>query len=88
MFANIKYLNFGESSCTGQRLSFYLTPPSVISSNLLELHVSLEFFSDCLYLLDGRFNQLHTLYINISNISSHSSYSESIKIIKQVNNFG
>ncbi|CAF1460558.1 unnamed protein product [Rotaria sordida] len=35
-------------------------------STLLELHVSVTNFSDCLYLLDGRFNQLHTFYVNIA----------------------
>ncbi|CAF4069433.1 unnamed protein product, partial [Rotaria sordida] len=84
VFTSIKYLNFGESLRSDQRLSFYLSPPSVISSTLLELHVSLEYFSDCLYLLDGRFNQLHTLYVYISKIlSSHFSHSERIKIIKR-----
>jgi len=85
MFTNIKYLNFGESLRSDQRLSFYLSPPSVISSTLLELHVSLVYFSDCLYLLDGRFNQLHTLYVYIYEILS--SYPERIEIIKQLNNF-
>jgi hypothetical protein len=88
MFTNLKYLNFGESVRSDQRLSFYLSPPSVISSTLLELHVSLEYFSDCLYLLDGRFNQLHTLYVYISKILfSDNRYSEKIKMIKKVNNF-
>ncbi|CAF0755522.1 unnamed protein product [Rotaria sordida] len=35
-----------------------------------ELYVCLHSFSDCLYLLDDRFNQLHTLYVNISLICS------------------
>ncbi|CAF1211488.1 unnamed protein product [Rotaria sordida] len=34
-----------------------------------EFHVSLGNFIDCLYILDGRFNQLRTFHVNISRIS-------------------
>ncbi|CAF3393366.1 unnamed protein product [Rotaria sp. Silwood2] len=47
-----------------------MSPPIVISSNLLELHVHVVCFTDCLHLLDGRFNQLHTFHVDISFISS------------------
>ena len=33
----------------------------LFSSHLLELHINVTFLTDCLYLLDGRFPQLHTL---------------------------
>ncbi|CAF0795699.1 unnamed protein product [Rotaria sordida] len=33
-----------------------------------ELHVTLKTFNDCLYLLDGRFNRLHTLHVDVSTI--------------------
>ncbi|CAF2208551.1 unnamed protein product [Rotaria magnacalcarata] len=42
------------------------------SSTLLELHICLKRFSDCLYLLDGRFNKLHTLHVDIDTIISSS----------------
>ncbi|CAF1467107.1 unnamed protein product [Rotaria sordida] len=70
MFTNLQYLNFSPSSFGHQRLSFRTQPPTIISTNLLKLHVSLNDFNDCLYLLDGSFNQLHTLYVNISFIVS------------------
>ncbi|CAF1213438.1 unnamed protein product [Rotaria sordida] len=70
MFSNLRYLNFCPPSIGHQRLSFDTSPLTVISKNLLELHVSLRSFTDCLYLLDGRFNKLHTLYVNISLIRS------------------
>ncbi|CAF3161616.1 unnamed protein product, partial [Rotaria sp. Silwood2] len=82
MFNNLKYLNFGQS-LRYDRLSFYLSPPTVISSTLLELYVNLEYFSDCLYLLDGRFNQLHTLYVDIADILRFQS-SDS-QIIEKIN---
>ncbi|CAF3857448.1 unnamed protein product [Rotaria sordida] len=49
-----------------------MSPSTVLSSNLLELHVHVLNFADCLYLLDGRFNQLHTFHVNISYISSNT----------------
>ncbi|CAF4776835.1 unnamed protein product, partial [Rotaria sp. Silwood2] len=85
-FTNLKYLNFGQS-LRYERLSFYLSPPSVICSTLLELHVNLQYLADCLYLLDGRFDQLHTLNIHIPDIRRFdSSDSQIIKTINQVIN--
>ncbi|CAF1562711.1 unnamed protein product [Rotaria magnacalcarata] len=42
-----------------------MSPPICFSSSLLELHVCVDIFSDCLYLLDGRFSQLHTIDIHV-----------------------
>ncbi|CAF2641682.1 unnamed protein product [Rotaria sp. Silwood2] len=69
-FTNLEYLKFGSSSVACPRLSFYILSPFINSSNLLELHVNLEYFTDCLYLCDRRFNRLHTLYVNILRIQS------------------
>ncbi|CAF4433860.1 unnamed protein product [Rotaria magnacalcarata] len=69
-FTNLQYFNFGPSLFCHQRLSFFTSPLTIISTNLLKLHVHLENFYDCLYLFDGRFNQLHTLFVNISFISA------------------
>ena len=69
MFINLEYLNFGRSSTWDDRLSFRIRRPTLISSNLLELHVCLNSFFDCLYLLDGHFNQLRTLYVDVFVIS-------------------
>ncbi len=70
MFPNLQYLNFCPSSIFYQRLSFGVSPPTIISSTLLELRVCLHDFTDCLHLLDGRFNQLHTLHVYILFIFS------------------
>jgi hypothetical protein len=70
MFNNLKYLEFGISSSLYNNVSFVILPPTVISSTLLELHINVEYFDNCLALLDGRFNQLHTLYIKIFSIRS------------------
>jgi len=66
MFTNLQCLNFDSSSIGPQYISFEILPPIFISSTLLKLHVSVGSFNDCLYLLDGRFNQLRALYVNIS----------------------
>ncbi|CAF3807114.1 unnamed protein product [Rotaria socialis] len=69
MFINLQRLNFVSSSIWYQMLSFHNSPPTIFSANLLELHVSLENFIDCLYLLDECFNQLRTLHVNINKIT-------------------
>ncbi len=63
MFINLQYLNFGPWS--NLRSSFEMPYPNAISSNLLELNICRTHFTDLLYLLDGRFNQLHTFHVNI-----------------------
>ncbi|CAF3372575.1 unnamed protein product, partial [Rotaria sp. Silwood2] len=55
MFTNLCYLNFQASLIYSQQVSFDIVPRKLIfSSTLLELHVNLENFNDCLYLLNGR----------------------------------
>ncbi|CAF0883101.1 unnamed protein product [Rotaria sordida] len=41
--------------------------PNVRSSTLLKLIINVHSFDDCLYLLDGRFDQLHTLHVDLAN---------------------
>ncbi|CAF3806548.1 unnamed protein product [Rotaria sp. Silwood1] len=66
VFTNLQYLNFHPFSIYFPRLSFDISSPIVFCSTLLELYVNVECFTDCLYLLDGRFNQLQTLHVNIT----------------------
>ena len=42
--------------------------PSFRSSTLRILNIRLQTFDDCLCLLDGRFNQLHTLIVDLAHI--------------------
>ncbi|CAF3201428.1 unnamed protein product [Rotaria sp. Silwood2] len=77
IFTNLRHLHFDRYSMGFERLSFDVSPPTVSSSTLLELHVCVRSFSDCLYLLDGRFNQLRSLHVNIyfispSNVTIHN----------------
>ncbi|CAF1626231.1 unnamed protein product, partial [Rotaria sordida] len=42
----------------------------VTLSVTVELHINVYLFDDCLYLLDGRLNQLHTLFVHVFHIFS------------------
>ena len=72
MFINLQYLNFSSFFLSCQRISFGFSLPTVFSPCLLELHVKVVFVDDCLYLLDGRFNQLQALYVDIAFSSPRS----------------
>jgi hypothetical protein len=70
MFNNLLCLKFHSYSDfhvgSEERLSFSLIkPPRLFSSSLMQLHINVKKFTDCLYLLDGRFGQLHTFYVNV-----------------------
>jgi hypothetical protein len=49
--------------------TFDLSSRNFESSTLTELKINVKTFDDCLYLLDGRFNCLSTLIINVEIIS-------------------
>ncbi|CAF4842747.1 unnamed protein product, partial [Rotaria sp. Silwood2] len=69
-FTNLIDLTFYESSYKNRLPLYFADPPSHTfrSSTLLKLNVRIQSFDDCLYLLDGRFNQLHTLYVDLTSI--------------------
>lgn len=72
-FSNLQCLNYGHSSISYKRITFNMKSPTFLSSTLLELHVCVNDFNDCLYLLDGRFNQLRAFYIDVDHILSTTS---------------
>ncbi|CAF1414465.1 unnamed protein product [Rotaria sordida] len=69
-FPNLKYLNFNPSFICDQYISFNWSSPTIFSSTLLTLHVKVSSVIDCLHLLDGRFNQLHTFYVHTGSAYS------------------
>ncbi|CAF4196379.1 unnamed protein product, partial [Rotaria sp. Silwood2] len=69
MFSVLQYLDFHPSCSAYPRVSFGISPSNVFSSTLLELHIMVHTYADCLYLLDGRFNQLHTFYVTIFDVT-------------------
>jgi hypothetical protein len=70
VFTNLITLIIRESSYKNcVRLFFDVPPlPSFRSSTLRILNIRLECFDDCLYLLDGRFNQLHTFIVDLTKV--------------------
>ncbi|CAF1577007.1 unnamed protein product [Rotaria magnacalcarata] len=72
MFENLQYFIFERTSTFNQSLSFGFSSSTFMSSILVELHVNVVYFTDCLYLLDGRFNKIRTLHVNIDWIA-HST---------------
>ena len=66
-----------------ERLSFKMRESLLfISSNLLKLRINVKTFVDCLSLLDGRFEQLHTLEVYV-----HYWIPRSTAMINQVGSF-
>ncbi|CAM4987915.1 unnamed protein product [Rotaria socialis] len=51
-----------------------LSPPNIYSSSLLMLNIRVQCFANCLYLLDGRFSQRHTLYVDMVNAYYPQNY--------------
>jgi hypothetical protein len=56
--------------------------PNFRSSTLLKLTISVLYFDDCLYLLDGRFNQLHTLRVDLFDIHQPDEIENKVSFTK------
>jgi hypothetical protein len=65
---NLRYLNVDPRLNYYKPLLFNSQCPIFFCSTLQELHVNMDNYDTCLYLLDGRFNELDTFYVNISSI--------------------
>jgi hypothetical protein len=63
-------LNFGDMFLTRKCLTgaFNLRSENIMSSTLIKLKINVSNFLDCLFLLDGRFESLSTLIINVADI--------------------
>ncbi|CAM4901499.1 unnamed protein product [Rotaria socialis] len=74
--ARLTALTFYESSHRSPlRFNFAeLSPPNLYSSSLLILNIRVQCFANCLYLLDGRFSQLHTLHVDMVNTYCPRNY--------------
>lgn len=60
---------------------FHMPSTSCVSSTLRKLNIEVNTFDDCLYLLDGCFDSLSTLIINIAKISgSLSNIANTVRI--------
>ncbi|CAF1278671.1 unnamed protein product [Rotaria sordida] len=70
VFINLIHLTFYKSSYKNRIPLFFADPPSHTfrSSTFLKLNIRIYSFDDCLYFLDGHFNQLRTLYVDLIHI--------------------
>jgi hypothetical protein len=68
IFTNLRCLKFNPSSSFSGDILVSMLPEVPISSTLLELHVNVSHMTDCLCILDGRFDQLRILHINFKGI--------------------
>ncbi|CAF2981008.1 unnamed protein product [Rotaria sp. Silwood2] len=73
VFTNLICLTLYESSYKNRVLLCFDDPPPTTfrCSTLLKLNIRVQCFEDCLYLLDGRFNQLHTLNVDVVDVYYH-----------------
>ncbi|CAF1082880.1 unnamed protein product [Rotaria sordida] len=81
IFINLTHLTFSESSFENiVRLLIDVPFRSFSSSSLLVLNIKIQSFSQCLYLLDGRFSQLQTLYVDLAKVLSIDLPENKVKI--------
>ncbi|CAF4188409.1 unnamed protein product, partial [Rotaria sordida] len=81
VFTNLTHLTFYDAAYMNNiRLLFNIPSSSFSSSSLLVLNIKVQTFDMCLYLLNGRFEQLRTLYIELANILSPSEIENQRKI--------
>ena len=68
---NLRHLKFYTSMPTKSGyITFGIQSPMFSSSTLVELHIKVYRFDDCLFLLDGRFNQLRILFVTTFHMFS------------------
>ncbi|CAF4944653.1 unnamed protein product [Rotaria sp. Silwood1] len=81
IFINLTHLTFSESSFENiVRLLIDVPFRSFSSSSLLVLNIKIQTFSQCLYILDGRFSQLETLYVDLAKVLSIDLPENKVKI--------
>ena len=68
IFTHIQCLQFYPYVPNTCSYVFFADRPSMFSSTLVELHINIYSFEHCLYLLDGRFNQLRILVVDTVHI--------------------
>jgi hypothetical protein len=84
IFTNLRCLKFDSSSDFAANVWMGIVTPIFVST-LLELHVNLPAMHDFLHLLDGRFDQLRILYVNVNCISSRNLDIDKYKVDFYIN---
>ena len=67
LLSKLQYLDLdgNERNPFTQQLLSGLSPAKCSSSNIAHLRINIHNFDDCLFLLDGRLSQLHTLIVKL-----------------------
>lgn len=74
---NLQYLKFDRSL-----YSFSAEYPTLISTNLRELHINVRDMDDCLYILNGSFDRLHTFNVTMEYILPRIKVENKVEISK------
>jgi len=84
IFTSLRCVKFDSSSDLAAYVLMEVGRPIFVSP-LSELHVNLASMHELLCLLDGRFDQLRILYVNVSYISSRNLYMDEYKVDFYIN---
>ncbi|CAF0832410.1 unnamed protein product [Adineta steineri] len=76
IFTNLQCLKFNPYLPISGTLFLSMTLETAISPTLLELHINVFDIKDCNHILDGRFDQLRILRVNIDTIGFYHTYKE------------
>ena len=74
MFTNVIDLKFYQSLYDPESLASFNNQTPKFSSTLVELHIYVYCFADCLYLLDGCLNQLRTFFVTVRHILPRETF--------------
>lgn len=69
VFTGLTTVVLNESWCYTRVHLLFHNPfyPNIRCSTLLKLIITVQDFDDCLYLLDGRYDQLHTIHVDLGD---------------------
>ena len=68
MFTNVRHLKFYQSTYRTNGHARFTNITLEFCSNLIELHIHVRYFDDCLRLLDGRLSQLRRFFVSVHRI--------------------
>ncbi|CAF4267764.1 unnamed protein product, partial [Adineta steineri] len=76
IFTNLQCLKLNPYLPISGTLFLGMTLETAISLTLLELHINVFDIKDCNHILDGRFDQLRILHVNIDSVGFYYTYKE------------
>ncbi|CAF3869901.1 unnamed protein product [Rotaria sp. Silwood1] len=87
-FINLTHFHFDLKNKNLYTLkSLNSLPSRCYSSSIVHINIKVKSFDDCLWLLDGHLNQLHTLIIHVKHIRNTSKIINNTKILSNLKYF-